>query len=67
MPKPLLRARHDEQIGQSIEIGQVLFRHVAEKAHGGRIARELDGAPCQPAAIVAVAGHDMDQVGKLRR
>ena len=62
--KPFFGARHDEEIGQAIEIWQILVGHVTEKAHGARLAGELAGARLEPGAIVAVAGHDVNDAGK---
>src|SRR5438067_148254 len=58
-----LRAWHDVEIGETIEIGQLLFRNVAKEVDHAR-AGQFGRPPFETLTVVAVAGDDVDQLRK---
>ncbi len=55
-----LRAGHHIEVGQTIEIGQIGIGDIAEEANHTR--RHLGSGSFQAGTVVAVTGHDMNEI-----
>jgi len=60
--KTLLRAWHDEKVGEPIELGKLLVGNEAQETHRSRRRRKLGRAGFEAGTIVAIADHHMDQL-----